>query len=70
MNIFDENRKIHQKNIEEYENRQIEYWSKKVEESSKIVTDLALLMMVINGCSTRVTKTILKTIEEKWKNKN
>lgn len=66
MNIFDENKKIHQKNTEEYENRQIEYWSKKIAESNKISTDLNLLMMVMNNCSIRVQKTITKLIQQKW----
>lgn len=64
--IFDENRTIHQKNIQEAENRKIDNWLKRIDENLNFRDDLKALYMACNE-SNRVIKIILHYIIKKWK---
>lgn len=67
MNIFKENQKIHRKNIEEHENRAIEFWSKKIDENWEGLEDLNMLYMLHGSQSARVFRILLRHTIEKWK---
>ena len=63
--IFDENREIHKRNIQEAENRKIDNWLKRIDENLNFRDDLKTLYMACNE-SNRVIKIILHYIIKKW----
>lgn len=63
--IFDENREIHKRKIQEAENQRIDNWLKKIDNSYDFRKDLKTLYMACNE-SNRVIKIILHYIIKKW----
>lgn len=63
--IFDENREIHKRNIQEVENRKIDNWLKRIDKNLNFRDDLKTLYMACNE-SNRVIKIILHYIIKKW----
>lgn len=63
--IFDENREIHKKNIQEAENRKIDNWLKRIDKNLNFRDDLKTLYMACNE-SNRIIKIILHYIIKKW----
>lgn len=63
--IFDENREIHKRNIQEAENRKIDNWLRRIDKNNDFVKDLKTLYMACNE-SNRVIKIILHYIIKKW----
>lgn len=63
--IFDENREIHKRNIQEAENRKIYNWLRRIDKNDDFRNDLKDLYMACNE-SNRVIKVILHYIIRKW----
>lgn len=63
--IFDENREIHKRNIEEAENRKIDNWLRRIDENNDFKDDLKTLYMTCNE-SNRIIKIVLHYIIKKW----
>lgn len=63
--IFDENREIHKRSIQEGENRRINEWLKRIDKNDDFRKDLKTLYMACND-SNRVIKIILHYIIKKW----
>lgn len=63
--IFDENKTIHQKNIQEAENRKIDNWLKRIDKNLDFQEDLKTLYMACNE-SNRIIKIIVHYIIKKW----
>lgn len=68
MTIFDTYQKIHQKNIEEAENKRINNWLKHIDKSNKLLDDINILYMAAGNESNRVIKILINYIKRKWKN--
>lgn len=67
--IFDENRTIHQKNIQEAENRRVDNWLKRIDKNLCFEEDLKTIYMACNE-SNRVIKIIVHYVLEKWSKNN
>lgn len=67
--IFDENREIHKRSIQEVENRKIDNWLKRIDQNRNFREDLKTLYMACNE-SNRVIKIILHYIIKKWNQPN
>lgn len=67
--IFDENKTIHQKNIQEAENRRIDNWLKRIDKNLSFKEDLKTIYMACNE-SNRVIKIIVHYILKKWYKNN
>lgn len=65
MTVFDIYQQIHQKNIEEAENRRIDNWLKRIDKNLNFRDDLRTLYMACNE-SNRIIKVILHYIIKKW----
>lgn len=65
MTVFDIYQQIHQKNIEEAENRRIDNWLKRIDKNLNFRDDLKTLYMACNE-SNRIIKVILHYIIKKW----
>lgn len=63
--IFDQNREIHKKSIQEAENLRIDGWLKRIDKNDDFRKDLKTLYMACNE-SNRVIKIILHFIIKKW----
>ena len=63
--IFDENREIHKKNIQEAENRKIDNWLRRIDKNDDFRDDLKTLYMACNE-SNRIIKIVLHYIIKKW----
>ena len=63
--IFDENKTIHQRNIQEAENRKINNWLKRIDKNIDFQEDLKTLYMACNE-SNRIIKIVLHYIIKKW----
>lgn len=63
--IFNDNQKIHQKNIQEAENRKIDNWLRRIDKNHDFREDLKALYMACNE-SNRIIKIILHYIIKKW----
>lgn len=63
--IFDENREIHKRNIQEAENRRIDNWLRRIDKNHNFKEDLKTLYMACNE-SNRIIKIILHYIIKKW----
>ena len=63
--IFDQNREIHKKSIQEAEHLRIDGWLKRIDKNDDFRKDLKTLYMACNE-SNRVIKIILHYIIKKW----
>lgn len=63
--IFDQNREIHKRNIQEAENRKIDNWLRRIDNNDDFRDDLKTLYMACNETN-RVIKIILHFIIKKW----
>lgn len=60
MNIFEENQKIHRKNILEHEEREIKFWIKIIGEAEDIEKMLNILYNIHGNQSPRVFRILLR----------